>query len=200
MRQVRLPGGYSLEKPIRRRNVGRPSGDVRLTPINHFQNQGTKEFASYLGAGDPAADHEVELELESKTSLAEVDAQPRDVRQVGAWILRVNHNGGSPLVALCEKGKQFPFCLLGKIAKDASRAHVSSIHNELARCANALLDGFCGGDAKCAKGDDDATKKGRAGHESEVLKTSEARRAEMTRDNFSLPRVIKSKLFPLFGV
>jgi hypothetical protein len=172
-----------------------------LTPINHLQTEGTKEFASYLGKGDSAVDHEVELELKSKTGLAEIDAQLRNVRQVGARILRVNHNGGSPLVALGEKGKQFPLCLFGKIAKGASHADVSSIDNELARCANASLNRFSGGnDAKCTKPHDDATKKGGAGHESEALKTSEARRAEMTRDNFSLPSVIKSKLFPIFGV
>src|SRR5205814_8826755 len=130
-------------------------------------------------AGHAGSDHEIELERKSEPGLAEIDAEPRHLRQVRARILGVDHNRGGPIIALREQATQFAFRPFGKIANRAAHGEVGSENDELARRADTLLDWFCRrSGAKGGQAHHEEAEKSWPGHGKSLSKMARTRPAE----------------------
>jgi hypothetical protein len=121
----------TIQKPIRGRNVSGTRSNIRLPAINHFQQQGAKNFPPHLRAADLCVDGEIDLELQAEPRLAEIHRQPRQLRQIRLRILRVNDYRGDPRIALVQQLEQVALRAFGKVTNRSANSDLCSVNNEL---------------------------------------------------------------------
>src|SRR5436190_19389208 len=129
----------SIEKPGQWGHISCACGKISLAAIHHLEEDAAKEFAPDFQLAHSQIDCQIELKLQTETSLREIQSGTRLFRQVGLRILRVDDDRRGPLVSLIDELQQVTFRPLREITNRTAHPDIGGVDKELPRSADTAF-------------------------------------------------------------